>query len=186
VPFTWTKGNGTRFNFNLAFHYNEIDANNVSYSKSFDWNIGEFMSNNSANVTAVAEGQLFYQLVKNNVAEDNTIVKREHTHFLITLVAGSEELHNFISANQPTTSLAQNKPSYTNLEGGIGIFSSRYTVRTIKYFINPDFLNWRSLDQRSTKELCEGQFTGLLNFCSSHTQDSNPNLPGNPQTFICP
>jgi hypothetical protein len=185
VPFTWTKGNARRFNFRLAFHYKEFDVNGVRYDKSFDWNLGEYMSNPTNNVTASANGELFYQLVKNNVPVDNNIVKREHTYFVITLVAGSEELHNFISANQPTTSLAQNKPSYTNLEGGIGIFSSRYTIRSIKYFINPDFQNWRSLNQMSTKELCEGKYTGMLKFCSSHIQDINPNLPGNPQSFVC-
>lgn len=185
VPFTWTKGNAKRFNFQLDFHYTELDVNNVSYNKSFNWNLGEYKANPTNNVTASADGQFFYQLVKNQIPEDNTIIKRQHTYFLLTLVAGSEELDNFISANQPSTSLALNKPSYTNLEGGIGIFSSRYTVRNIKYFINPDFQNWRSLNQASTKELCEGQFTGLLKFCSSHIQDINPNLPGNPQSFIC-
>jgi hypothetical protein len=185
VPFVWTKGNGKRFNFSMAFHYREFDINGVQYDKSFDWNLGEFMSGTTNNVNASASGELFYQLVRNNVPVDNNIVKREHTYFLITLVAGSEELHNFISANQPSTGLAQNKPTYTNLEGGIGIFSARYTIRTIKYFINPDFQNWRSIDQRSTKQLCEGQFTGLLKFCSAHIQDNNPNLPNNPQSFVC-
>ncbi len=185
VPFTWTKGNGRRFNFNMAFHYKETDVNANITEKSFDWNLGEIMAGSTNNVSVNANGELFYQLVKNNVPIDNNIVKREHTYFLITLVAGSEDLHNFIIANKPTTSLAQNKPSFTNLEGGIGIFSSRYTVRMMKYFINPFFQNWRSLDQRSTKELCEGQYTGLLKFCSSHIQDINPNLPGNPQSFVC-
>jgi hypothetical protein len=185
VPFVWTKGNGKRFNFSMAFHYKEFDINGVQNDKSFNWNLGEFMAGTTNNVNAAASGELFYRLVSENIPQDNTIVKREHTYFLITLVAGSEELHNFITANQPSTSLAQNKPSYTNLEGGIGIFSSRYTIRTIKYFINPDFQNWRSIDQRSTKELCEGQFTGMLKFCSSHIQDNNPNLPNNPQSFVC-
>jgi hypothetical protein len=185
VPFTWSKGNGKRFNLKLDFHYRETDVNNVQYEKSFSWNLGESFAGSINTVSVNASGELFYQLVRNNVPVDNNIVKREHTFFLITLVAGAEELDNFIAANQPSTSLAQNKPSYTNLEGGIGVFTARYTIKTIKYFINPSFQNWRSLDQRSTKELCEGQYTGLLNFCSSHTQDINPNLPGNPQSFVC-
>lgn len=185
VPFTWTKGNGRRFNFNMSFHYKETNNNGIVTNKSFEWNLGEIMANSTNNVSVNANGELFYQLVKNNIPVDNSIVRREHTYFLITLVAGSEDLHNFIIANQPTTSLAQNKPSFTNLEGGIGIFSSRFTIRNTKYFINPSFQNWRSLDQRSTKELCEGQYTGLLRFCSSHIQDVNPNLPGNPQSFVC-
>jgi len=185
VPFTWTKGNGKRYNLNLEFHYRETDVNDVETDKFFRWNVGEVFANSTNNVAIVANGELFYQLVRNNIPVDNSIVKREQIYFLITLVAGAEEFDNYIAANQPSTSLAQNKPSYTNLEGGIGLFSSRYTIRTIKYFINPSFQNWRSLDQRSTKELCEGQYSGLLGFCSSHIQDVNPNLPGNPQSFVC-
>jgi hypothetical protein len=187
VPFTWTKGNARRYNFKMEFHYRETDVNGAEYDKFFVWNLGEVFSNATNNVTVFANGELFYQLVRNNIPVDNAIVKREHTYFRLILTAGSEELDNFIAANQPSTSLAQNKPSYTNLEGGIGIFSSRLTIRLFKYFVQPPGINpnFRSLDQRSTRELCEGQYTGFLKFCSSHTQDTNPNLPGNPQTFVC-
>ncbi len=185
VPIIWTKGNGKRYNLKMEFHYRETDVNNVQYDKFFTWNVGEVYSNSTQNVSINANGELFYQLVRNNIPIDNSIVKREHTFFRVRLVAGSEELDNFMAANQPSTSLAQNKPSYTNLEGGIGVFSSRYTIEYQKFFINPSFQNWRSIDQRSTRELCEGQYTGLLKFCSSHIQDNNPNLPNNPQTFVC-
>ena len=185
VSFVWTKGNARRFNFRMDFHYRERDINGVQYDKSIRWNVGEYMAGFTNNVTATANGEFFYQLLRSNIPVDNSIVRREHTYFQITLVAGSEDLHSFISANQPSTSLAQNKPEFTNLEGGIGIFSSRYTIRTKKYFIDPSFQNWRSLNQQSTRELCEGQYTGGLKFCSSHIQDINPNLPGNPQSFVC-
>jgi len=187
VPFTWTKGNAKRFNFKMEFHYRETTLGGASTDKFFVWNLGEVFANSTNNVTVFAGGELFYQLVRNNVPNDNSIVKREHTYFRLILTAGSVELDNFIAANQPSTSLAQNKPSYTNLEGGIGLFSSRYTITQFKYFVQPPGINpnFRSLDQRSTRELCEGQYTGLLKFCSSHTQDTNPNLPGNPQSFVC-
>jgi hypothetical protein len=187
VPFTWTKGNAKRFNFKMEFHYRETDVNDVEYDKFFTWNLGDVYAGSLNSVTVAANGELFYQLVKNNIPIDNAIVKREHTYFRLILVAGAEELDNFIAANQPSTSLAQNKPSYTNLEGGIGVFSSRYTITQFKYFVQPPGINpnFRSLDVRSTRELCEGQYTGLLNFCSSHPLDANSSTVGVPQSFYC-
>lgn len=187
VPFTWTKGNAKRFNFKMEFHYRETDVNNVSVDKFFTWNLGDVYAGSLNSVTVAANGELFYQLVKSNVPIDNNIDKREHTFFRLTLVSGSEELDNFIVANQPSTSLAQNKPSYTNIEGGIGLFSSRYTITTLKYFVQPQGINsnFRSLDVRSTRELCEGQYTVFLNFCSSHALDANSSNVGVPQSFYC-
>lgn len=173
VPFAWSKGNAKRYNFKMEFHYRETDVNGNQADKFFVWNLGEFFAGSTNNVTAFASGELFYQLVRNNIPVDNSIVRREHTYFRLILTAGSVELDNFIAANQPSTSLAQNKPSYTNLEGGIGIFSSRYTLIQLKYFVQPIGINpnFRSLDQRSTRELCEGQYTFNLSFCSSHSAD---------------
>lgn len=173
VPFTWTKGNAKRYNYKMEFHYRETDINNNQVDKFFVWNLGEFFAGSTNSVTAFASGELFYQLVRNNIPVDNNIVRREHTYFRLILTAGSVELDNFIAANQPSTSLAQNKPSYTNLEGGIGIFSSRYTLTQFKYFVQPIGINpnFRSLDVRSTRELCEGQYTFNLSFCSSHAAD---------------
>lgn len=181
-PYLWSKGNAKRYNFKLEFHYKEFDVNGVQYNKFFTWNLGEIMAGLTSTISVPLNGELFYQLVKTNIPVDNNIVKREHTHFVITLVAGSEDLHNFISANQPSTSLAQNKPSFTNIEGGIGLFSSRYTLTRVNYFIWPPGINPnnRSLDKRSTRELCMGTYTFNLGFCSSRTDDVTANEP-----YIC-
>lgn len=72
---------------------------------------------------------------------------------------------------EPTSSLAQSKPTYSNVDGALGIFSSRVTTRQYK----PDFIPpaKRALNQNSTKELCKGQYTGALKFCSDIPNDMN-------------
>ena len=86
--------------------------------------------------------------------------------------------------NTPSSSLAQSKPSYTNLtvtEGFrvVGLFSSIQTVKVYMPFYVPNNQFIRSLDKKSTRELCEGPITGLLRFCSDHVQDNNESFDCN-------
>ncbi len=41
------------------------------------------------------------------------------------IYAGAESLSEFLQVNAPSTTIAQDKPYYTNITGGVGIFSSR-------------------------------------------------------------
>ena len=65
----------------------------------------------------------------------------------ISISAGGEELYNFISVNAPSSSLVQNIPEYTNVNGGYGVFSSRAAVeRRVKLSSIPELTalaNWR-------------------------------------------
>jgi hypothetical protein len=186
APFTWTKGNGNptigldgkQFNLKLEFHYNETIGGNV-VPKFFTWNVSEVVAETGGNfITVTAAGESFYQLIKSKIPVDPEVTRREHTYFDIVLTAGSLDLYNYMLAVQPASSLAQNKPTYTNLEGGLGLFSARQTIRIRKYFIDPLVQTYRSLDQNSTKELCDGPYTFNLEFCSNHVMD-------NTQSFRC-
>jgi len=39
---------------------------------------------------------------------------------------GSSTLNTYINLNEPPTGIVQERPVYTNIEGGIGLFSCRY------------------------------------------------------------
>lgn len=67
----------------------------------------------------------------------------------LCVAAGGEELYNFISVNGPSSSIVQNVPEYTNINGGYGVFSSRtMLVKNVRLSSNT-FLelqkreNWR-------------------------------------------
>jgi hypothetical protein len=186
APFTWSKGNGTpsigqdgkQFNLKLVFHYNET-IGGTTIPKNFIWNVSEVVAETGGNFISVsAAGETFYQLVKSRIPVDPSVTRREHTFMEIILTAGSLDLYNYMLAVQPASSLAQNKPTFTNLEGGLGVFSARQTITIRKFFIDPLVQTYRSLDQNSTRELCEGPLTFNLNFCSNHVMD-------NTQSFRC-
>ena len=180
-------GNAHVVNIKIGVNIAEY-IGSASVSKSFDWQIGESnVSPNSAK-TFSANGLTFYNLVQNNITNDPLIDKRNFRGFDITVTGGSEDLNNYILVNQPSSSLAQNKPTYTNLDvtNGyrvIGIFSSRQTVKVYRpFFVSPQQAFIRAIDKKSTQELCEGPMTGLLQFCSNHPAD---NVVGNEETFAC-
>ena len=157
-------------------------------SQTIDWTIGENDVMPNSSITFSAQGETFYNRVIDNVINDPLIDQRNFLGFEVVMTGGSEDLYNYITVNQPSSSLAQTKPTYTNLEvtNGyrvIGIFSSIQTIKTFRpFYISPQQAFIRAIDKKSTQELCEGPITGLLQFCSKHPAD---NVVGNEESFAC-
>ncbi len=185
---TSSTGNAHIINTKIGVLYNEYIGTDDE-KKSFDWQIGESDVLPNSSKTFSALGQTFYTLVANNVTDDEAIDKRTFTGFEIQITGGSEDLYNYITVNQPTSSLAQSKPIYTNLDVSegfrvIGLFSAIQTVKTYRpFYVSPQQAFIRAIDKNSTRELCEGPITGLLHFCSNHPAD---NVVGNEESFACP
>ena len=157
-------------------------------SQTIDWTIGENDVMPNSSITFSAQGETFYNRVIDNVTNDQLIDQRNFLGFEVVMTGGSEDLYNYITVNQPSSSLAQTKPTYTNLEVTndyrvIGIFSSIQTIKTFRpFYVSPQQAFIRAIDKKSTQELCEGPITGLLQFCSKHPAD---NVVGNEESFAC-
>jgi hypothetical protein len=180
-------GNAAIINTQLEVHFKEFDGVDFS-DKSFSWNLGE--SEVAANSTKgfPASGETFYTLVKQNVSNNVNITRRLFSGFYITIVGGTEELYNYITVNKPASTLAQNKPVYTNLKvkGAkrvIGIFSARQTYKIYKpFYVSSSLAYIRAIDKKSTRELCDGPITGDFFFCSDHPGD---NIMNQEEFFAC-
>ncbi|MAO32607.1 MAG: hypothetical protein CL824_03790 [Crocinitomicaceae bacterium] len=158
--------------------------------RSFNWNLGESDVSPGQAKTFSAVGETFYNLTASNCSDNTSITKRTFGGIEITIVGGAQDLYNYMLVNQPSSSLAQNKPTYTNLtvsendKNVIGIFSSRQTVKSFKpFYTTPQQAYIRAIDKNSTRELCIGPFTGLYLFCSNHPGD---NIVGSEESFACP
>lgn len=149
--------------------------------KSILWDIGTIRSEDLQSTPTVgASGETFYELVANRIEEDPDVTKRTIRGFHLIVTAGSEDLNTYMLTTEPTSSLAQNKPTFSNVDGALGIFSARTTAVQYKPFPNPSNPNIRGLNLNSTRELCEGQYTGMLKFCSD-----NPNDIAQNYSFAC-
>jgi hypothetical protein len=180
-------GNAYIVNAQLDVFFNEHIGNNFT-TKSFNWQLGENDVLPSTSTTFTALGKTFYELMQRNVTDDPAIDKRTFNGISVTITGGAEELYNYMVVNKPTSSLAQSKPTYTNLSVNndkrvVGIFSSRQTLKVFKpFFVSPALAYIRAIDKKSTRELCIGPITGPLLFCSDHPGD---NIVNQQESFAC-
>lgn len=171
----YSPGTAVVFNTRLVIKYNEITSSGTE-QKSITWDLGDLKSNDFSgpNISAIARGEQFYQFVANNIDENPDVIRRTFIGFDIVITGGSEDLNTYMTVAQPSTSIAQNQPEFSNIEGGRGIFSSRLTVVEVKN--ESDANPTRALSTQSTRELCNGVYTTNLEFCSPLVQDNTTNF----------
>jgi len=153
----------------------------VPTEKSFFWKLGELNGSDitDSEVSIPALGQSFYTIVKQNCTNDPTIDKRQLVSLELIYTGGTDDLSKYILVNQPSSSLAQNKPIYTNIScsdgrQALGIFSSRNKSVQKKF----ETTGSRAISKPSMRQLCTGTITGNLLFCSENAADI-------PETFYC-
>jgi hypothetical protein len=169
-------GNAHVLNTTLEITFAEIQTGVDTTIKSFKWNLGESDVIPGGSKSFTMPGETFFNLIKSNCSSNPLIDKRKFVSIRALMTGGSEDLYNYTLINKPSNSLAQNKPTFTNLtvsEGFrvVGLFSSRYTYDVLKTYINPFNNSLRMLTLESVIELCQGPITGDLSFCSHHPAD---------------
>jgi len=180
-------GNSYVVNTQIDIAINEHRGSSITENR-FNWKVGETNTEPGTAKTFSALGKTFYDLIKSNASNDPTITKRTFNGIYVTITGGAEELYNYMVVNQPSSSLAQSKPNYTNLTAtngkrAIGIFSSRQTIKIFKpFFVSAQLAFIRAIDKKSTRELCQGSITGTLLFCSNHPGD---NIINQEEAYAC-
>lgn len=172
------------FDLRIIFRYNEFEGANVTI-KEFEWKVADIAKDQLAvspnyQASIVLNGRNFYEQVAAKIAIDPSVTKRTVHSLDFILTGASQDLVNYIAVNQPTSALAQSKPAFTNLSGGLGIFTSRSkVVRTRLNGEQNGPATIRILNQNTTRQLCQGQITtNELMFCSPIPEDQN-------STFFC-
>lgn len=180
---TVNTGNAATINTTLQINVKEFGSSNPD-SIVIPWKIQELDVNSATSLVFNCPGSSFYQTIKNSLSNENSITKRNLLSIELILTAGSDELKNYITINQPSSTLAQNKITYTNLKTNssktavLGIFSSRYTKKYYYPYSNVNQPYYRLLDPSSTKWLCTGDELIDKLFCSQTVLD-------NTQTYYC-
>ena len=117
----------------------------------------EVNPNKPANKTVPFEGSSFYQFIKASVKPNDNVEKRELLGLDVITEVGHSDLARYMDISKPSSSLAQSLPLFTNVNGGLGLFSSRLiATRTNMPYISG-----------TIEELCVGQYTNGLKFCST-------------------
>ncbi|MFZ1702883.1 MAG: hypothetical protein WAT79_00975 [Saprospiraceae bacterium] len=112
----------------LKVYYSEV-KNGVSEEKVLRWPIVKnYNANqpNNLNITYSIKGRSFYEFLKANIEED-PFTSRFLKSGAIEISSGGVEIKDYINIVQANLGITSSGevPSYTNIENGIGLFSSR-------------------------------------------------------------
>ena len=87
------------------------------------------------------EGVKFFNFLSQNLTPDPSIV-RQYINLDLVMTVGTEDLNTYIQVNEPITGIVQQRPQFTNINNGLGIFSSRYTYRKYGIGLTEDTRNY--------------------------------------------
>jgi hypothetical protein len=138
---------GKRYEVVIRIKYKEVlfDSPDTVY-KYVDWGMGTKKSvnvNNGGEDLKIAySNDGFYTFIAHQIPYQDLAleanVKERYTNDIDFVIAvAAEDLNTYMEVNEPSNSIVQERPEYTNIINGIGIFSSRYkNIRTKK--IHPE------------------------------------------------
>ena len=182
VSIRWTPiDNAEIYDLALRFYYTEnLYSDNAltqlvsSTDKFIDWKIGTFNADdidlNSGYYNLTFNAEPFFSFLGTNL-ETNTLIRREvgtydgnkTRAFELRMGLANDELKTYINVNNPVTGIIQERPSYTNVVGGLGLFASRASA----YVLNIPLESGNGTS--NINALKNGFYTSDLNFC-----DPNP------------
>ena len=139
---TWgnSNDNGVQYQIDLIFNYQE---NNIDKDLIYTTSVLEGTSQ------FAFEGEKFFNFLKNELVND-PLIERKFLSIDLIMTVGSEDLKTYRIINEEITGIVQERPQFTNINNGIGLFSSRFTKtrkgfsianRTIDYLISIDGLD---------------------------------------------
>ena len=115
--------NGVIYQLDILINYLESGiVNSLSWSQP----IVEY---SSGNMSLKIKGDQFFQFLENNLDNNTT---KQFLNLDLVMTIGAQDLKTYIDVNQPFSGIVQERPVFSNIHNGVGLFSSRYTYDDIK------------------------------------------------------
>ena len=137
---------GKRYQLLIRFHYIETTSSG-SVAKSFDWVLFNNLQVTNpydqapVPIETFASGDLFYTQVAGNIKEDPNVTSRAARGVDYIFSVASEDLNTYMEVTEPSLSIIQERPSFSNISNGIGLFSSRFVNEIDSIVLGPNTLN---------------------------------------------
>ena len=175
-PFRWTSAPGAsryaaslKVNFQERYYADdELTLLDSVRDRTISLSLGTRQLNNPNNTQTVEEsfsGERFYSELATRL-EVNPRIRRVLGYYDgdtqieraldFELQVANQDLAIYLDVNESTNSIVQERPLWTNVQGGIGLWASRTTLGVY----NLGYL------KQTMQHLQEGDLTAALNFCS--------------------
>ena len=176
ITFKWSSTEGaSQYDISMRIHVKERIWADLEHTQLVDeldriieWPMGSLRTDTDEGGEVLQKevnGERFFTTLSTQLVEDPYITRvlgswdedvQIARAFDFILTIANEELATYLEINSPVTGVIQERPEYTNINGGLGLFASRasqgvygvgYTTSTIE-------------------QLMEGDATAALNFCT--------------------
>jgi hypothetical protein len=130
---------GKRYEVLIRFNYKELkEGNPDTISRKVDWFLGTYKSQSlegAEEMFSPYSNDAFYNIISDpfgsgvpyaDPAEEARVTERFTYNVEFIISVGGEELNTYMEVNEPSNSIIQDKPDYTNISNGLGVFSSRF------------------------------------------------------------
>lgn len=127
--------NGRLYQPALRFYFKEVNLASDTILRRVDWIFSQMVSEGlkgGEKMVLEFRSEDFFRLCENQIPysdpdKENDVNQRLADHFDIEFIVVGDEFKTYLDVNGPTTGLLLERPSYTNIENGLGLFSSRFT-----------------------------------------------------------
>ncbi len=128
--------NARVYSLNIRFHYKDSTSTGIDSSKFVDFILPEIKSTKLDGTELMSfkfSNAEFYTNIGSKLSQIQTpanLIHRRSNYIEFIVYAGSEVLNDFISVNAPSNTIAQDKPLFSNITGGVGVFAckSKYSI----------------------------------------------------------
>ena len=155
----------------MIFYYNEITriegGGCKEELKTIEYNMGREVVSDPTKINEVSftlSAERFYEKIKAGMpdAEDvPNFFTRIPVKCDFEIVMGDDDFYSYIQVTQPSDNLNQNKPQFTNVDGGFGIFGSRVISRLSQQTLRVAYEDFSGLlDSHTQAELITGKLGG--------------------------
>lgn len=129
--------NGRLYQPMLTFYFKEVYSNGDTVTRSLPRTFSSSISNDltgGEKMLVEYRSEDFFLLCEDQIPyadqqQEESVIRRLADHFDITFTVVGDEFNTYLDVNGPTTGLLLEKPSYTNINNGLGVFSSKYTKK---------------------------------------------------------
>ncbi len=174
--FEWLSSpNATRYDASMVIYVTEYVYSDESWTelvevrdRQLEWFLGTRSIAAGAPVQEVnleVGGQAFFNFLRSRLEVDPRVRRalgyydenfQVQRVFDFTVAMANEEFDTYLDVNEPITNIVQERPDYTNVVNGLGLFASRTSER----------VNGVRLSTGSQVAAYEGDITEGLNLCS--------------------
>jgi hypothetical protein len=147
---------GKRYQLVIRFHYLETTAEGT-VQKSFDWmlfsnlQVTDPYDPNPSEIDNFFNGDVFYTVVAGNIDTNYRVTSRVARSVDYIFSVASEDLNTYMEVTEPSLSIVQERPSFSNIYNGIGLFSSRFVNEIDTLIIGPNTISNLQTDPRTSK-----------------------------------